>query len=147
MLGLYLREGATEVSTLPWLDVGNGPSPSCSSSVCVRQVTIRLRVPPSPMCPSTTRSTVTFRVSATSEGNVFNKLVIESSCVSHDIPFGESFYVQERYELLPLSTPGDGVQVKKSFRLKFLKGAGFMGSIIQKAASAEQAKSGSVLVS
>ncbi|CAE8692874.1 unnamed protein product, partial [Polarella glacialis] len=147
MLGLYLREGATEVSTLPWLDVGDGPSPSCSSSVCVRQVTIRLRVPPSPMCPSTTRSTVTFRVSATSEGNVFNKLVIESSCVSHDIPFGESFYVQERYELLPLSTPGDGVQVKKSFRLKFLKGAGFMGSIIQKAASAEQAKSGSVLVS
>lgn len=152
VVDLYRRQGGTEIRVSACVDLGtpaSGPSP-VGSLVQVRELTLRIPVPPGPMCPETTRMTTTFRLSATpatddSYGQGFNAVTIESSCVSHDIPFGENFCVQERVEFIPSPT-GRGVQVTKSFRCVFLRSVGLLASTIRSFTSRAQVKSGDVLV-
>lgn len=99
------------------------PSQGLPSQGCrVRNVHYRMAVPPNPFCPKTSRFTVTFRVFM-EEGS----LVIDTTTVTHDVPFGEAFCVQDRAVL----SQGDrGVSVTKVYCAVFMKSTMFRSQIL-----------------
>lgn len=142
---LYQRQGCTEVQVHPWLDeLSNAATPRTNEEVRIREVTLVAVPPPRPMCPTSTRMTVTFRVKTTSADNACNLLVLELSSMAHDVPFGENFAVQERIQLTQLS---DGVHMEKYFRIVWIKSVGLLGSVIRSQAALCQVETGNLFVS
>merc|ERR1712203_1147950 len=83
-------------------------------------------VPPTPMCPKTTKVTLTWRVCVED-----STITMESSSISHDVPFGPNFLVQERTELAPIDS---GISCVKTCRIDFLKSCGFLQGKIENSA-------------
>jgi len=143
-------QSATELSVAPWLeDAGGGDaSPAAGSSgstVKIREVSLKVPVPPAPMCPRKTRLTTTYCLTTTPSHGDFS-ITLQSSSVSHDVPFGDKFLVQERVELMP-SEDGGGVKVHKQGRCVFLKSCGMLQSHIQASSAAQMTKTGEYFVS
>mmetsp|Transcript_84879 Transcript_84879/g.240541 ORF Transcript_84879/g.240541 Transcript_84879/m.240541 type:complete len:711 (+) Transcript_84879:103-2235(+) len=145
-LALLLGGGGAALQISPWIDVDPSDALSSSSAVHVREVAAQVPVPPAPLCPETTRLTATYRISSTMSGGEYTSITLESSSISHDIPFGENFCVQDRIVFVP-SDDCCGVRVTKEFRCVFLRSVGLLGSVIRSLASTAQSKSSEVLVS
>merc|ERR550532_589210 len=64
--------------------------------------------------------------------------------MSHDVPFGDRFLVQERVEL-SVADDGTGVKARKHGRCVFLKSCGLIQSRIQAVAAGDLTKSGELL--
>merc|ERR1740121_3610457 len=91
----------------------------------VRELRMQVPVPPSPMCPKTTRMTTAIcLISAEVSGRP--SLTMLTSKVSHDVPFGERFCVQEKLEFVPLGA-GAGIQLRISGRVVFFKSCSMIG--------------------
>lgn len=111
-------QGCTDVETGPLMPAEDGGSGTCR----VRTVTYSMALPPHPFSPRTSRFSVAFRVLA--EGD---SLVIDTTTVTHDVPFGETFCVQDRARLVPC---GGGVEVEKAFGAVFIKSTVFRSKIV-----------------
>merc|ERR1712190_266267 len=100
-------------------------------------------IPPAPMCPKTTKCTITYRLCVKSLKSS-PSITLEESCISHDVPFGNNFLVQNRLEL-----KGDAstVSVVRSCRVDFLKSCGFLKSTIEKNTISGVSKSSADMVS
>lgn len=95
------------------------PDPSKSRTVSgTRKVSMVMPVPPQPMCPPETRVTVSYDVGLAHDEHGKDILHVKSSAVSHDVPYGDHFSVEEKIEML---REGDGVLVTKSWSADFVK--------------------------
>lgn len=137
-------QGATEVAVTPWIDDGTGGSEGDTPGLVIkiREVTMRLPCPPAPMCPRSTRVTTTYRITVSPT----SVTTIESSAISHDVPFGDKFLVQERVELHPLPD-GRGANAMLSGRVVFLKSCGMLQGRIKSSVIAGASRVGEQLVS
>lgn len=130
MLHLFERQGATEIVVMPWCLAPPELSDASRPAGKVRDLALVMPVPPAPMCPKSTKMTFTYHVvfSPALEEGVPPTILIESSAQSHDVPFGNSFLVQERTEFSPCDS---GASVKKEARVLFTRSVGFLKSKIQ----------------
>jgi len=135
----YKFSDMTEMDASPWIDESDG-----DLIMKVRELTMVAKVPPAPMCPPTTRVTISVRVSSFTSGGQ-RASVLESSTLSHDVPFGTHFSVQERVEFRP-NAKGTSTWVVKSTRVHFLKRVGWIKGNIEKTATNEQKKAGEKLI-
>jgi len=148
LVAYFLKQGATELSPGPWTGQGLDPLDSDSQAgsaadsydselvfgpvVRVRELDMRMPVPPGPMCPKTTRMTMTYMFSLELAGQDGCIMRVESSAVSHDVPFGSNFLVQERTNFQTLAD-GIGVHMVKHCRVVFVRSCGFLKSRIETA--------------
>jgi len=122
--------GCFDVTALPWIEgdvtLGEEVVASESSNVQVRELTMQTVLPPAPMFPKTSRVTAVccLTTSALSDGTI-KSLTLVSSKISHDVPFGERFAVQEKLELA-LSDGMPGVDVRISSRVIFMQACHIM---------------------
>lgn len=125
--------GATEVEVSPWLPEDAAAQGALNfakgSVVKTRNVSMRVPLPPVPLCPRSTRQSVVYRlaVEPPEDGEREGCIVIDSSWCSHDVPFGDKFIVQERIKLVPSA---EGCEVLQAGRCHFLEPAGFLQSKI-----------------
>ncbi|CAE8692042.1 unnamed protein product, partial [Polarella glacialis] len=142
LVDFLAAQGATDVRSLAWIvdseacassspSPEGGPAHACSGNKAtemkIRQVQCMMPVPPAPMCPRQTNFTATYRLFVAPDGA---SIVIESSCLSHDVPFGDKFMIQEQ---LKLEIAGDGVRLLQSGRCVFLKSCGMLQGRIKAA--------------
>lgn len=125
--------GSTEIVVLP--SVGGS---DLSAKVTLREMTFVMPVPPKPMCPRSTKVTMSVRISVAAAAAGRRALSVETSSVSHDVPFGSNFVVQECVDLVP-DDRGEGLSLTKSCRLVFHKSCGFLKSRIHAATMSAQA--------
>ena len=78
------------------------------------------------MCPPETRVTVQYEVGLAHNEHGKEILHVKSSTVSHDVPYGDHFSVDEKIEML---REGDGVLVTKSWSADWVKRS-FLKSMI-----------------
>jgi len=131
----FRQLGATEIDTSPWIRVGieedsSGLAPTGTSKLELRELRMRTSVPPAPMCPKTTRVTATLCLIASVSKEGSASLTIMSSKISHDVPFGDKFLVQEKVELTPRCAGETGVDLRISGRVVFLQTCGMLQSRI-----------------
>jgi len=102
-----------------------------------REVSFIFPMPPRPMCPKETRMTVLYKVTAYSSGEPtgIQSVKIESSSVSHDIPYGDYFRVQEQIDL---ESQANGMLVTKSFAADFAKQTFLKSTIASSVEAAQQ---------
>lgn len=104
---------------------------SDSRLVKVWKITMRMSVPPAPLCPKSTRVTTMYHVSVMPAATrKYGSVVIESSSISHDVPFGSKFLVQDRIDLLP-AEDGWGIRLSQSGRIVFLQSCGVLKGTIK----------------
>jgi len=88
------------------------------------------------MCPRSTRVTLSYRITVAPplplKESVAPTISIESSGISHDVPFGDRFVVEERVVLRPDGTGAGGVVVEQFGRCHFSKSCGMLQSRIGK---------------
>jgi len=118
-----VKRGCYDIHALPWMegDVALGELAAAHpSQVRVREVSMQTALPP-PMYPTKSRVTASFCLitSALPSGTTYS-LTLVSSKISHDVPFGERFVVQEKLELTP-SEGAASVDVRISGRVVFLQ--------------------------
>mmetsp|Transcript_9353 Transcript_9353/g.17890 ORF Transcript_9353/g.17890 Transcript_9353/m.17890 type:complete len:647 (-) Transcript_9353:61-2001(-) len=137
--------GAWHVAVGPWID---DSTEACGVAGCgdrprLRELSMELPVPPAPMCPKATRQTVTMCL-LVSRSSDTPSLTLLCTTVSHDMPFGDKFVVQEKIELVPLES-GEGVRFCKHGRVVFLKSCGILNSRISSSTAAELTRTGEKL--
>jgi hypothetical protein len=115
--------GATGLEVSPW----SKSTDSNKEELSTRTLKMTLPVQAGPMCNST-RMTIVFRLAHCSdhEGHGSSAVVIETSAISHDVPYGDHFTVQERIVLL---NQAGGVTVSKAFSADFAKRTIFQSTI------------------
>jgi len=130
---LFSMLGATEVKISPWQEQGGDAEDLPKDCIArTRSVSMRVPLPVVPFCPRSTRQTVLYRVAVQpsadrrSEASVY----IDSTGLSHDVPFGDRFVVQERILLRP-SADGCGVDALQAGRCYFLESIGLLQSRIE----------------
>ena len=85
------------------------PDPGRSRTVSgKRKVSMVMPVPPQPMCPPETRVTVSYDVDLALDEHGKDILHVKSSAVSHDVPYGDHFSIEEKIEI---RREADGVLV------------------------------------
>jgi len=132
MGGLFAALGASEIQISSWKDGSTcAGSPQSDTVVRIRTVTMRVPIPPVPMYPRTTRQTVTYCITARPSDSMA-PIILESTGMSHDVPYGERFTVQERFELRP-SLDGCSIRVTQAGRVLFQESCGLMQSSINAA--------------
>lgn len=146
-----LSQGVTEMKSAGFVDddstdsdEGEGAQGEAkpNRTVRIREVTYYIPVPKAPLCPSKTRVTCTYRFSVThATPTVDASVLIESSSVSHDVPFGEKFVVQERIELSP-AEDGTTTRLKQAARCIFLQSCGMLQGRIRSGALSSLEKAG-----
>jgi len=129
--------GATEVEALPWFEPIGPPDafPKVQDAVSkMRMVRMRVPLPAIPMCPRTTRQTMSYRITVAPplpfEKSNAPTISIESSGISHDAPFGNKFVVEERIVLRPDGAGAGGVVVEQFGRCHFHESCGMLQSRI-----------------
>lgn len=141
--------GATDIDTSPWVRVastnGAGLAGGRVSKLELRELRMRAEVPPTPMCPKSTRVTATLCLISSDSESHTPSLTFMSSKVSHDVPFGEKLLVQEKVELT--STGSGGVDLRISGRVVFLKHCGMFQSRINSTIISELAVAAEALAS
>jgi len=142
----YEGLGAWNIAVGPWID---DSTEACGGTDCgdgprLRELSMELPVPKAPMCPKSTRMTATMCV-LVSRSSDTPSLTLLCTTVSHDVPFGDKFVVQEKIELLPLES-GEGVRFCKHGRVVFLKRCGILNSLISSSSTAELTRTGEKLV-
>lgn len=123
---LLAGTGATEIQGTPWTD----DLTESGEAAKISEVTSRMLIPRAPMCPPTSRSTGNYRIRRCQLGGL-DAVIVESSFVSHDVPFGEKFMVQERLVFKP---NGSGVEMAHFGRVVFLASCGFLQGRIRSSA-------------
>jgi len=131
--------GATETNVASRVDDSDS-----TSTVHIREVTFVMPVPPAPMCPRKTKVTTSCRVSI--QAGEPTVITMDTSSVSHDVPFGSNFVVQERM-VMTWAEDGRSCSITKSARLVFLKSVGWLKGTIQSSVMTEQAKGSDILLS
>lgn len=139
LLELATLQGSTEIKVAPWIDCEQ----DTGIQGRVREVTMRILVPPAPFCPRTSRMTLTCSILSSSSADE-PSLIVDKSFVNHDVPYGDYFVVQERMTIVPAVT-GAGIDVTISLRCVFLKST-MMQSKIEKGSAEGVARAGSVLI-
>jgi len=144
----FTRLGATGMMVKPWIEDAGGGDSSSDAVTKVREAEMQVPVPPAPMCPRTTRMTVTICVRVQpSEGPPGSPaIVLHLSSISHDVPFGDKFVVQEKVEILPAESI-KGATFRKYGRCVFLKSCGMMQSVIRSNSATQTSRSGEMMVS
>lgn len=150
VLKFYAQLGGKDINVSDAVDEMNDSGFERGTDVAViREIDLVMPVPPAPMCPSVTRVTVTVRVSVSGgpsgqrlpsirEGGEDvcpgpePRITMETSAMSHDVPFGQNFLVQER---TVLDASSDGPTVTKFSRIVFLKSCGFLQGQISRGAT------------
>jgi len=131
--------GATEVEALPWCEASDTPEavPKAKDGGAVskmRMVRMRVPLPAIPMCPRSTRQTMSYRITVAPplpfEESDVPTISIESSGISHDAPFGDKFVVEERIVLRPDGAGAGGVIVEQFGRCNFHENCGMLQSRI-----------------
>merc|ERR1712061_779428 len=82
------------------------------------------------MCPKTSRISVTMCMTTAAPGKPNTSITLRKSKMTHDVPFGEKFYVQEKIEVSALDGAA-GVKVRMSGRVVFVQSCGMLQSKIQ----------------
>jgi len=129
MLQLYEEQQATDVKVSEMIE---GADSSSAEEVIIREVAMMSGpLPSAPMCPKTTNITNTFRCSVKRIDDKVVQICLESSAISHDVPFGSNFQTQSRV----VFTPEDGgVKCVNLGRVVFVKSCGWLKGAIQKGA-------------
>jgi len=138
ILEFFHALGGTEMNWSPSIDESDG-----AATVKIRELTMMMPVPPAPMCPKATSMTVTLRVCVNNGPQA--SVTIEQSAVSHDVPFGSNFIVQDR-TVLASEQANSVVSVTRSCRVVFLKSCGFLKSKIQSGVVTGQTSSGDIFL-
>lgn len=141
----YLTKvGLTALDFKPWVDRTRGP-------VMMRELECIAPVPPNPMCPRTTRLTGHFIIctspellNAPGDLGTGQSITILSAKISHDVPFGSRFQVQEKVELIAAD---GGVDLKISARIVFLGSCGMLTGKIRSSGIAELKKATDIFLS
>lgn len=141
VLDLLKAQGGKEISVGPWCpDEGDAVAAGARRSQ-TRKVSVRLPVPPAPMAPATTRSTIIYRVSDR-QREQGTSICIEAQLTMHDVPYGSAFLVQEVLWLVPQ----DGyTSVSKEFDLVFVQST-FLESTIRSSTKSSQVESGKAVL-
>ena len=98
-------------------------SPPAAGVGLTRSISFRTVLPPNMFGPTSTRVTKTQRV-AWYRGNVIQ---LDSSAVSHDVPYGDHFTTEDRFLVQP--QPKGGVRVRVAAHVNFIKSTIFRGKI------------------
>ncbi|CAK8997241.1 unnamed protein product [Durusdinium trenchii] len=131
----WMRHNAREIIVEPWR-WETPPDPSKARTVSgKRKMDFVMPVPPIPMCPPETRVTVQYEVGLAHNEHGKEILHVKSSTVSHDVPYGDHFSVDEKIEML---REGDGVLVTKSWSADWVKRS-FLKSMIERNVKNSQA--------
>jgi len=143
----YEGIGGWNIDIGPWIDDSDEPcgGVGCGDGPRLRELNMEMPVPPAPMCPKSTRMTATMCLLASKSTSTQSSLTLLCTTVSHDVPFGEKFVVQERIELVPLEN-GEGVRFCKHGRVVFIKSCGILNSRIASSTAAELTRTGEKLV-
>jgi len=146
ILDQYEGLGAWRIAVGPWIDDSDEPRgvAGCEDGPRLRELSMEMPVPPAPMCPKSTRMTVTMCLLASKPGDT-PSLTLLCTSVSHDVPFGDKFVVQEKIELMPLES-GEGARFCKHGRVVFVKSCGILNSRISSTTAAELTRTGEKFV-
>mmetsp|Transcript_82549 Transcript_82549/g.159465 ORF Transcript_82549/g.159465 Transcript_82549/m.159465 type:complete len:643 (-) Transcript_82549:447-2375(-) len=146
ILDHYERLGASDITVGPWIDdsVASGAATDYGNGPRLRELKMQLPVPPVPMCPKSTRMTATICLVSSASGDTASLKLLCTS-VSHDVPFGDKFVVQEKIELTQ-SESEEGTRFRKHGRVVFIKSCGMLNSRISSSTAVELTKTGEKLV-
>jgi len=129
----FLRESlATEVEVGPWLAEEQG-------GVKVREVSLRVPCPPTPMTPESSRGVVRFRVHVDGSKEAA-AIRYTATWEMLDVPYADHFRTVQHISLIP---SGDGVRARKGFKMEFVKST-FFQSVIEASSKAAAATSAMV---
>jgi len=120
------RHGVRDFKTEPW-HWDTPPKPGARTTSGSRKAAMIMPVPPQPMCPKETRVSVSYGLGLSHDDQGRDIVRLKSSAVSHDVPYGDHFSVEENIEMV---REGDGVLVTKSFSADFVKRT-FLRSMIE----------------
>ncbi|CAE7231715.1 unnamed protein product [Symbiodinium necroappetens] len=120
------RHGVRDFKTEPW-HWDTPPKPGARTTSGSRKAAMIMPVPPQPMCPKETRVSVSYGLGVSHDDQGRDIVRLKSSAVSHDVPYGDHFSVEENIEMV---REGDGVLVTKSFSADFVKRT-FLRSMIE----------------
>jgi len=134
--------GATHLVAEPWIE--DMTSTAGGAVQKLREVTMQVPLPPAPMCPTRSRMTSTFRIKVSPSHTGEQQVEVLCSSLSHDVPFGDKFVVQERLHFAPVS---GGVVFQKSGRCVFLKSCGVLQSRIRAHSVAQLSSAGEKMAS
>jgi len=94
-----------------------GPWQGESGVVKTRVLSLHIKLPPGPMCPESSKATVSYRICVQDPATT-PTIVCESSWEMLDVPYGDHFAVVEHISLVPVQ---DGVVATKAFKLVWFK--------------------------
>jgi len=129
--------GATEIEVGPWLpgDAGGASGPGRRG---VREVHCRVPAPRIPLCPTSTRISLTYTLAMLTDDLGQESLQVDVTSVVHDVPYCDHFIVQDRTVMMNL---GDSTVVSKAVSVLFVKST-MLQSKIAFSTVAEQRKAG-----
>ncbi|CAJ1358934.1 unnamed protein product [Effrenium voratum] len=130
----WVRHEARELTVDPW-HWDTPPEPATRMVTGKRKVAMIMPVPAQPMCPPETRVTVNYTVSLAHDEQGRDHLSVKSSAVSHDVPYGDHFSVDEKIEMV---READGVLVTKMWTADFVKRT-FLRGLIESRVKLSQA--------
>jgi len=141
VVDLLKAVGSTEIDVQPWVLREEGGPSETTLRRGIRELHLRVLVPPAPMAPKSTSATMTYWITEESCGDG-RTVRIDSTVVLHETPYCEYFHVHER---LCLGGDAKSQTISKTFALVFSKST-LAKSVIQANSQSTQKKSGEVVL-